>query len=381
MIRRGASVLIGNQTFRPLASKSLSTYSAVTNQFHRQFFSRSSSSSSSSLYCLYIALMTLSVGVATATATINEQAFCAADGEKKSHPPSPLLEGDEFRKAIVAKVDVARKELASKVKKLPIMKIHVPEPDDRVNTYGVTIELERGHDVIGLMAEWSRIVKSGTDGAAMKPVITERNKELNIISADKASSVQAISEQINKSSKRNYSVRAYKDGGFSVDDIYYIVEGFKNAALGSLGYDDGSVRVTTRRGSSMDDLFGSFNDIAGSDSLKRGGRSSSSSSSPPEQTGNPVEKLQQLGVEVYAKEDNAKLDWDSLAGYDYVKKFLEETIINSIKFPEIYDNITKNTRVNYESNRPKAVLLEGPPGTGWVKHSLILSLYVLIFFI
>ncbi len=85
----------------------------------------------------------------------------------------------------------------------------------------------------------------------------------------------------------------------------------------------------------------------------------------PHTNNDPVSRLQQLGVEVYDKEDNANIGWDSLAGYDNVKKFLEETIINSLKFPDIYDEITRNTRVNFESNRPKAVLLEGPPG---MKH-------------
>ena len=42
-------------------------------------------------------------------------------------------------------------------------------------------------------------------------------------------------------------------------------------------------------------------------------------------------------------------------------------------YPDIYDRIARNTRVSFESNRPKAVLLEGPPGTGKTLTARILA--------
>jgi SpoVK/Ycf46/Vps4 family AAA+-type ATPase len=71
-----------------------------------------------------------------------------------------------------------------------------------------------------------------------------------------------------------------------------------------------------------------------------------------------------MGVEVFDKRDNVDMTWDFLAGYEAVKKDIEETIINALKYPEIYDAVTSKTRIVKESNRPKAVLLAGNPGTG-----------------
>ena len=36
----------------------------------------------------------------------------------------------------------------------------------------------------------------------------------------------------------------------------------------------------------------------------------------------------------------------------------------ALTHPDVYDGIAKRTRRHYSSNRPRAVLFEGPPGTG-----------------
>nr|CCA14155.1 ATPase putative [Albugo laibachii Nc14] len=79
-----------------------------------------------------------------------------------------------------------------------------------------------------------------------------------------------------------------------------------------------------------------------------------------------LEQLQSLGLEVYnsKSEDESALDWNSLAGYDDVKKEIEDTIVLALQNPDLYDQIARSTRCRYESNRPRAVLFEGPPGTG-----------------
>ncbi|KAL0587039.1 hypothetical protein ABG067_003379 [Albugo candida] len=79
-----------------------------------------------------------------------------------------------------------------------------------------------------------------------------------------------------------------------------------------------------------------------------------------------IEQLQSLGLEVYnsKSEDESALNWDSLAGYNDVKKEIEDTIVLALQNPDLYDQIARNTRCRYESNRPRAVLFEGPPGTG-----------------
>lgn len=61
-------------------------------------------------------------------------------------------------------------------------------------------------------------------------------------------------------------------------------------------------------------------------------------------------------------------DWGVLAGYEDVKQQVEESVILAQPHGKVYDDILKATRVegagSQGSNRPGAVLFEGPPGTG-----------------
>lgn len=41
---------------------------------------------------------------------------------------------------------------------------------------------------------------------------------------------------------------------------------------------------------------------------------------------------------------------------------IEDTILLALHSPEVYDDIARGTRCKFESNRPRAVLFEGPPG-------------------
>lgn len=41
---------------------------------------------------------------------------------------------------------------------------------------------------------------------------------------------------------------------------------------------------------------------------------------------------------------------------------IEDTVLLSLQNPEIFDDIARGTRRKFESNRPRAVLFEGPPG-------------------
>lgn len=77
-----------------------------------------------------------------------------------------------------------------------------------------------------------------------------------------------------------------------------------------------------------------------------------------------IQELSALGVGVYYRSKEGGLDWESIAGYDDVKREIQDSILMPLQHPETYDKIAEGTRVRFETNRPRAILFEGPPGTG-----------------
>ncbi|XWS19360.1 hypothetical protein CRYUN_Cryun31cG0009100 [Craigia yunnanensis] len=83
-----------------------------------------------------------------------------------------------------------------------------------------------------------------------------------------------------------------------------------------------------------------------------------------------IASLEAMGVKIYgldAPHQNnsySEVSWDNIAGYDQQKREIEDTILLALNSPQVYDDIARGTRRKFESNRPRAVLFEGPPGTG-----------------
>ncbi len=74
----------------------------------------------------------------------------------------------------------------------------------------------------------------------------------------------------------------------------------------------------------------------------------------------PVAALRKLGASVFL--ENNELDWNYIAGYEDVKRRIRESVVLPLQNPELYDEIARMTRRTFESNRPRAILFEGPPG-------------------
>ncbi|KAI3495164.1 hypothetical protein L1887_37371 [Cichorium endivia] len=83
-----------------------------------------------------------------------------------------------------------------------------------------------------------------------------------------------------------------------------------------------------------------------------------------------VTSLEGMGVKIFGLKEpkleysKSEISWENIAGYNQQKRDIEDTILLALQSPEVYDEIARGTRCKFETNRPRAVLFEGPPGTG-----------------
>ncbi|MCL2025306.1 MAG: ATP-binding protein [Leptospirales bacterium] len=84
----------------------------------------------------------------------------------------------------------------------------------------------------------------------------------------------------------------------------------------------------------------------------------------------PELRLKKLGASIMR---SSQMGWDYIAGYEETKRTIRESIIMPLQNPEIYDKIAGFTRKSIESNRPRAILFEGPPGVGKTTAARIIA--------
>ncbi|KAI8472467.1 MAG: P-loop containing nucleoside triphosphate hydrolase protein [Monoraphidium minutum] len=88
--------------------------------------------------------------------------------------------------------------------------------------------------------------------------------------------------------------------------------------------------------------------------------------------------LQAMGARVYLPGGGEDLDWGVLAGYEEQKRAIEDCLLLPLQHPELYSRIAERTRDGGAGSRPRAVLFEGPPGTGKTTSARVLSSQVAV---
>ncbi|CAM0944258.1 unnamed protein product [Alopecurus aequalis] len=92
-----------------------------------------------------------------------------------------------------------------------------------------------------------------------------------------------------------------------------------------------------------------------------------------------VSDLEAMGVRVYGFDETSSVPvdgtvmWENIAGYEPQKREIEDTVLLALQNPEVYDDIARGTRCKFETNRPRAVLFEGPPGTGKTSSARVIA--------
>ncbi|KAJ3694906.1 hypothetical protein LUZ60_000283 [Juncus effusus] len=92
-----------------------------------------------------------------------------------------------------------------------------------------------------------------------------------------------------------------------------------------------------------------------------------------------ISALESMGVRVYGFDEttgtpmDGTITWENIAGYDEQKREIEDTVLLALQSPEVYDDIARGTRRVFETNRPRAVLFEGPPGTGKTSSARVIA--------
>lgn len=268
------------------------------------------------------------------------------------------LTGQDLVNAVKRKIIDVRENLRRSGRRFEYLRLQTQDSRDIIS-----IVLNPGDDFVRLLSQWISIISPSLKSHNFSPLFADKTENIigfTVESIDKSSRV------VIESSNGKYLISVEKHGGYSQHDLDVLMRGY---------YDCFAHAVESQLKDSSPDIapnnflaiFDHFN--PGNLSIESNVADNTNSSSG-KSTSDPIRELSKLGIDVYDRSQNSHLTWNSLAGYDNVKRDIEDTVVNAYKYPDIYDAITRNTRTVFESNRPKAILLEGLPGTGMQLFSL-----------
>jgi hypothetical protein len=92
---------------------------------------------------------------------------------------------------------------------------------------------------------------------------------------------------------------------------------------------------------------------------------------PPKKELGPQAQLEQLGAVLF--EPSPDFSEDRIAGYEAAKREVRENVILPLLHPEVFTQVTSMARTRPGTSVPRAVLFEGPPGTGKTTMARILA--------
>ena len=212
------------------------------------------------------------------------------------------------------------REKLSKIGKLAPLLVLKVDQNDSMETHVIEFAIPSQGDITGALFHWLKILSNGGKLVSIVPKseISDQEGDILLLSSSKDSSILISKTPTN-------SITIYKDGGYTSQDLNNITEGYKSALINSLPSSSSSSSSSRR---TKDEGTSIFKRFLIDDPL----HIQKEEDHDIDYRNNDINsELQALGLQLFDRNSNEGLSWDSLAGYDDVKKDIEDTIINSIK--------------------------------------------------